>query len=39
MRLLALDLEGIDKVVKEYEEESKALKDEIFRICCFFSSI
>jgi len=33
MRLLSLSLEEIDKVVKEYEEESKALKDEIFRIC------
>ena len=33
MRLLSLSLEEIDKVEKEYEEESKALKDEIFRIC------
>jgi hypothetical protein len=32
---LALDLEGINKLVVEYEQESKALKDELFRICWY----
>ncbi len=32
MRLLSLNIEEINKVVKDYEEETKALKDEIFRI-------
>jgi hypothetical protein len=35
MRLLTLDIEGINKLVVEYERESKALKDEIFRICWY----
>lgn len=32
---MALDLEGINKLVVEYEQESKALKDELFRICWY----
>jgi hypothetical protein len=35
MRLLYLDNEGIDKVVKEYERDTKAIKDELFKICWF----
>jgi hypothetical protein len=32
---LTLDLEGINKLVVEYEQESKALKDQIFRLCWY----
>jgi hypothetical protein len=32
MRLLYLDHEGIDKLVKEYEKDTKALREELFRI-------
>jgi hypothetical protein len=32
---LNLDLEGIDNLVNDYEQDSKALKDEIFRICWY----
>jgi hypothetical protein len=32
---LPLNLEGINQVVQEYDEESKALKEEIFKICWF----
>lgn len=32
MRLLYLDHEGVDKLVKEYEKDTKALREEIFRI-------
>ena len=32
---MTLDIEGINKLVVEYERESKALKDEIFRICWY----
>jgi hypothetical protein len=35
MRLLYLDNEGIDKVVKEYERDTKAIKEELFKICWF----
>lgn len=35
MRLLTLDLEGINSLVVDYEKESKALKDELYRICWF----
>jgi len=35
MRLLHLDSEGIDKLVQEYEEDTKAIKDNLFRICWF----
>ena len=30
-----LNNEGIDKVVKEYDKDTKALKDELFKICWF----
>jgi hypothetical protein len=32
---LTLDLEGINQLVVEYDRESKALKDELFRICWY----
>jgi len=32
---LTLDIEKIEQVVKDYELESKALKDELFRICWY----
>ena len=32
---MALDIEGINKVVSEYDDESKALKEELFRICWY----
>ena len=32
---MTLDLEGINKLVVEYEQESKALKDQIFRLCWY----
>jgi hypothetical protein len=35
MRLLTLTLEEINSVVKEMEEESKAIKKELYRMCWF----
>jgi hypothetical protein len=32
---LSLDIDGINKVVEEYDNESKALKEELFRICWY----
>jgi len=32
---LNLDLEGINQLVKDYELDSKAIKDELFRICWY----
>jgi hypothetical protein len=32
---LILDIAGIEQAVKDYELESKALKDELFRICWY----
>jgi hypothetical protein len=32
---LTLDLEGINRLVRDYELESKALKDELFKICWY----
>ena len=32
---MSLDLEGINELVVDYERESKALKDEIFRLCWY----
>ena len=32
---MTLDLEGINKLVVEYDRESKALKDELFRLCWY----
>jgi hypothetical protein len=32
---LPLDLDGINQVVKEYDDEAKALKEEIYKICWF----
>ena len=30
-----MDLEGINQVVQEYDNETKALKEEIYKICWF----
>lgn len=30
-----LDLEGIDKLIKEYDQDAKALKSELFKICWY----
>lgn len=30
-----LDVEGIEKLSKEYERDTKAIKDELFRICWY----
>ena len=35
MRLLYLDTEGIDQLVKTYEKDTKALKSELLRITWF----
>jgi hypothetical protein len=35
MRLLTLDIDSINKVVEEYDNESKAIKEELFRICWY----
>jgi hypothetical protein len=32
---LTLDLEGINQLVKDYELDSKAIKDELFRLCWY----
>ena len=32
---MSLDIEGINKLVREYELETKAIKDELFRICWY----
>jgi hypothetical protein len=32
---LNLDATGIDKLVQEFDQDSKAIKDEIFKICWF----
>lgn len=32
---MILDIAGIEQAVKDYELESKALKDELFRICWY----
>lgn len=32
---MSLDLEGINQVVQEYDEETRALKEELFKICWF----
>jgi hypothetical protein len=32
---LILSLDGINALVKDYEVESKAIKDELFRICWY----
>ncbi len=32
---MTLDLEGINRLVNEYDSESKALKDELFKICWY----
>jgi hypothetical protein len=39
MRLLTLDIPGINELVADYERESKALKDEIFKICWYMRGI
>ena len=30
-----LDNDGVDLVVKEYERDTKALKDELFKLCWY----
>jgi len=35
MRLLHLDLDGINKLVQEYEKDTKAIKDNLYRLCWF----
>ncbi len=35
MRLLYLDFEGIEKFIKQLDRDTKALKEEIFRICWY----
>ena len=32
---MALDIEGINQVVREYDDESKAIKEELFRLCWY----
>lgn len=32
---MTLDINGINQLVADYERESKALKDEIFKICWY----
>jgi len=32
---LFLSIDGINEMVKDYERESKAIKDELFRICWY----
>jgi hypothetical protein len=32
---LVLSIDGINEMVKDYELESKAIKDELFRICWY----
>jgi hypothetical protein len=32
---LALDLDEINQIVKDYENETKAIKEELFRICWY----
>jgi hypothetical protein len=32
---LTLDIDSINKVVEDYDNESKALKEEIYRICWY----
>jgi hypothetical protein len=32
---LYLDNDGIDKVVKEYDRDTKALRDELFKLCWY----
>ena len=32
---MVLDINGINELVKDYELESKAIKDELFRICWY----
>lgn len=35
MRLLYLDFDGINKVVKDYENDTKAMREELFRLTWF----
>ena len=32
MRLLYLDFDGINKVVRDYENDTKAMREELFRL-------
>jgi hypothetical protein len=35
MRLLTLNIDGINQLVNDYDRESKALKEELFRLCWY----
>jgi predicted nuclease of restriction endonuclease-like RecB superfamily len=35
LRLLYLDFEGIEKLSAEYDKDTKALREELFRICWY----
>lgn len=35
MRLLSLDLDGIERLIKDYDTSTKALKEELIRVCWF----
>ena len=32
---MKLDLKGINEIVDDYDRESKAIKDELFRLCWY----
>jgi len=32
---LNLDLEGINKLIQDYEKDTKALREELFRLCWY----
>ena len=35
MRLLYLDNDGIENLVKDYEKDTKAIKNDLFKICWY----
>jgi hypothetical protein len=35
VRLLSLDLDGIERLIKDYDTSTKALKEELIRVCWF----
>lgn len=35
MRLLYLSIDEINELVKEYEKDTKAIKDELFKLCWY----
>jgi hypothetical protein len=36
---LSLDLDGINQVVQEYDEDTRALREELFKICWFMRGV